>query len=189
MFTILCAYIILIVFFAVIERLRKGQEAKTFDVGQFDKGSQRLIGVAFLFDFIVLIAANAFNYFHIGTANDAIGWIGIVIMFCGITLRVWALQTLGKFYTRTLRVTENHKVIQEGAYKRVRHPGYLGVILMLVGAGLATVNWIAVVMVTLITLAAYHYRITSEENMLVASFGDQYREYMEHTWKLVPFMY
>jgi protein-S-isoprenylcysteine O-methyltransferase len=189
MFTILFAYFILIVFFAVIERLRKGQEAKTFDAGQFDRGSTRLIGLALLFNVIILIAANAFNYFQIGTANDVIGWTGIAIMFCGITLRVWALQTLGKFYTRTLRVTESHKVVQEGPYKRVRHPGYLGVILVLVGAGLATVNWIAAVIVTLITLTAYRYRITSEEDMLLTSFGDQYREYMEHTWKLVPFVY
>jgi protein-S-isoprenylcysteine O-methyltransferase Ste14 len=189
MFTILFAYVILVVFFAIIERLRKGQEAKMFSKGQFDKGSTLLISVALLFDVIVLIAANAFNNFHIGTVIDSIGWIGIAIMFCGVTLRVWALQTLGKFYTRTLRVTESHHVVQEGPYKKVRHPGYLGVILVLGGAGLATVNWIVAVIITLTIVAAYYYRINCEENMLVASFGDQYREYMEHTWKLVPFVY
>ena len=87
MFTILFAYIILIGFFVVIERLRKGQEAKTFDAGQFDRGSTRLIGLALLFNVIILIAANAFNYFQIGAVNDIIGWVGIAIMFCGITLR------------------------------------------------------------------------------------------------------
>jgi protein-S-isoprenylcysteine O-methyltransferase Ste14 len=82
---------------------------------------------------------------------------------------------------RTLRVTESHNVVQEGAYKKVRHPGYLGVILVLVGAGLATVNWLAAVIVMLTTIAAYRYRITWKKNMLVASFGNKYREYMKHT--------
>jgi protein-S-isoprenylcysteine O-methyltransferase Ste14 len=57
------------------------------------------------------------------------------------------------------------------------------------GAGLSTVNWIAAAIIMLMIVPAYCYRFTCEENMLVASFGDQYREYTEHTWKLVPFVY
>lgn len=155
-------------YFFVIERLRKSQEAGTSDAGQFDRGSTRLIALTFSFNITVFIATNVFNYFQIGVANDIIGWVGIVIMLYGIKLWVQALKTLRKFYTRTLRVTESHNVVQEGPYKKVRHTEYLGVILMLVGAGLPTVNWIAAVIVRLTTtIAAHRYRINGEKLYLL----------------------
>ena len=60
---------------------------------------------------------------------------------------------------------------------------------MWAGAGLATVNWIVTVLVTLTFVAAYRYRIELEERMLVASFGDQYAAYMKHTCRLLPFIW
>ena len=86
-------------------------------------------------------------------------------------------------------ISESQRVVQEGPYKSVRHPGYLGVILLWVGAGLATVNWIVAALVTLTIIAAYRYRINAEERMLVASFGEQYAAYAKHTWRLLPFVW
>jgi protein-S-isoprenylcysteine O-methyltransferase Ste14 len=190
MLSMLFAYILIVFFFAIEGgRMRKGQEAKTFDAGQFDGGSSRLLFLVFFFNVVILIIANAFNFGQINTANDVIGWIGIAIMCCGIMFQVWASQTLGKLYTRTLLVTQGHAVVQRGPYKAVRHPGYLGLILMWAGAGLATVNWIAAAIVTLTMVAALRYRINCEETMLVASFGQQYTDYVDHTWRLLPFIW
>ena len=86
-------------------------------------------------------------------------------------------------------ISESQRVVQEGPYKNVRHPGYLGVILLWVGAGLATVNWIVAALATLTVIAAYRYRINAEERMLVASFGAQYEAYMKHTWRLLLFVW
>jgi len=110
-------------------------------------------------------------------------------MLCGITLRVQANRTLGKFYTRTLLIKESHNVVQERPYKKVCHPGYLRIMLMWVGAGLATVNWIATAIITLTTVAAYQYRINCEEDMPVSSIGKHYKEYVKHTWRLITFAY
>lgn len=66
-------------------------------------------------------------------------------MFCGRTLRVSMLQTLWKFLHAYAIVTKGHHVVQEEAYKRECHPGYLGDILMFMGAGLAIVNWLAAI--------------------------------------------
>ncbi|MGB8312550.1 MAG: hypothetical protein WCE81_11925 [Halobacteriota archaeon] len=77
-------------------------------------GSKWLLGLAFFFNVVVFIFANAFNYFQIDIVNDFVGWIDIVTMLCGITLRVWANRTLEKFYTRTLLIAESHNVVQEG---------------------------------------------------------------------------
>jgi isoprenylcysteine carboxyl methyltransferase (ICMT) family protein YpbQ len=104
----------------------KGQEVKTSDTCQFNGGGKRLLDLAFFFNVVVFIFANAFNYFKIGIFNDFVGWIGIVSMLCGIMLRVWANRTLVKFYTRTLLITESHTVVQKEPYEKVCHLGYLG---------------------------------------------------------------
>jgi protein-S-isoprenylcysteine O-methyltransferase len=189
MYSILAAYLILIVYYAITESRRRGEAATTLKGGAFDQASTRLLSLAVAISITLLIVANVLNYFQIGLTIDVIGWIGIAVMLCGITLRVWAFQTLGRFYTRTLRISEGQRVVQEGPYKHVRHPGYLGVIVLWVGAGLATVNWIVTALVTLTFVAAYRYRIEVEERMLVASFGGQYAAYKEHTWRLLPFIW
>ncbi len=118
-----------------------------------------------------------------------LGWSGIALVLLGLSLRVWANRTLGQFYTRTLRVNESQKIVQQGPYRLIRHPGYVGVIALWIGAGLATTNWIAAAVITLMMLAVYDYRIRSEEAMLEAAFGEEYCQYAAHTWKLVPLVY
>jgi protein-S-isoprenylcysteine O-methyltransferase Ste14 len=189
MYSILFAYLILIVYYAITESRRKGQAATTLNGGPFDRASTRLLSLALVISMTLVIVANALNYLQIGLMAEFIGWIGVAVMLCGITLRVWASQRLGRFYTRTLRISEGQRVVQDGPYRYVRHPGYLGTILLWVGAGLATVNWITAALITFTFVAAYRYRINAEEHMLVASFGEQYAAYMRHTWRLFPFIW
>ena len=59
-----------------------------------------------------------------------------------LALRIWASLVLGSFYTRTLRTTAEQRLIVEGPYRLIRNPGYLGDIFLLLGAGMATANWI-----------------------------------------------
>lgn len=60
----------------------------------------------------------------------------------------------------------------------IRHPGYSGMLLLWVGAGVAVSNWIVAVVATLVMLASYRYRIQSEEHKLLATFGKEYQAYM-----------
>jgi protein-S-isoprenylcysteine O-methyltransferase Ste14 len=185
MYSIFVAYLILIAYIVITGIRRK----TTLEVGPVDQRSTRLLSLAIAINITLLILAIDLNYLQIGLMADVIGWIGIAVMLCGIALRMWAFRTLGGFYTPTLRISESQRVVQDGPYKYVRHPGYLGVILLLVGAGLATVNWIIAALVTFIAAAAYRYRINAEERMLVAAFGEQYAAYMKHTWRLLPFVW
>jgi protein-S-isoprenylcysteine O-methyltransferase len=110
-------------------------------------------------------------------------------MLGGISLRAWSSQVLGEFYTRTLRTVEQHRLVREGPYRVLRHPGYLGSVLMWTGAGLATSNWLALVLIVSVMLAAYCFRIGAEERMLLGMFGEEYQEYRRKTWKLIPFLF
>jgi protein-S-isoprenylcysteine O-methyltransferase Ste14 len=187
MLTTILAYVLL-AFFAMEGFMRQGKEAKNLRGGGSDRGSTILIGTAFG---IAIAVAPILSYLNIGhVANDSlVGWIGILIMLLGTACRLWSMKTLGEFYTRSLRVIEDQRVVEDGPYRLIRHPGYLGTILIWVGSGLAMVNWITTATVAFLMIIAHIYRIQSEEVMLVAAFGESYRAYMTRTWRLVPFVY
>jgi protein-S-isoprenylcysteine O-methyltransferase Ste14 len=177
--------------FLVLERLtRHGSEAKSLAAGPFDRRSTKLLGMAFLVGVIALLLAPLLNAFHVGTLGyDAIGWVGVGLMIGGIGLRYWANRVLGRFYTRTLRVADDQRVVERGPYRIIRHPGYSAALLLWAGAGLASVNWILALILMVVMLGSYSYRIRCEEAMLLATLGLQYQNYRDRTWKLAPFLY
>jgi protein-S-isoprenylcysteine O-methyltransferase Ste14 len=178
-------------FFLWETRSRQGAEAVSFARGVFDRGSTTLLAGVFTLGSVLLLAAIALDARGVGRMGLAstVGWTGIVVMLLGIALRVWASRVLGRFFTRTLRVADHQQVISTGPYRVVRHPGYLGDILMWSGASFTTLNWLAWLGLTLAALLAYGYRIRVEEAMLQEQLGAAYRTYMARTWRLLPFIY
>ena len=191
MLTTILAYLLISLFIATERCGRKGQQAQSFDRGRFDRSSTASIGLAWLLTAAGLLAAPLLNHFRLGSMilSPVFGWVGLVIAVGGMSIRWWANRTLGEYYTRALRVTAAQSIIQEGPYRIIRHPGYLGSMLMWVGAGLATTNWIAFVLAVVVMFAAYYYRIQAEEQMLMTSMTQDYREYESRTWKLIPFVF
>jgi len=190
MLTTTLAYLLILLFSLLEGRLRKGQPAATFQAGQFDRQSTRRLGLAYTLAILGLLAAPLLNILSIGHILSILTtWIGLAILLAGIGLRVWANRFLGAFYTRTLRVLEHQTVVQSGPYRFIRHPGYLGVILMWSGAGLAAGNWIVILLVLACISRAYYYRIRTEEAMLLENLGQSYASYQTHTWRLLPYIY
>jgi protein-S-isoprenylcysteine O-methyltransferase Ste14 len=169
-------------------RIRTGQEAKSFERGQFDQRSTVYIGVAYLISILALLVSWFFNSLRIGILPTWVAWLGLIIALCGVLLRWWANRALGAFYTRTLKVAENQSIIREGPYRFIRHPGYLGSILMWSGVATATANWMVLLLVLIVMLVVYIYRIESEEKMLISASAD-YADYRKHTWRLIPRIY
>jgi protein-S-isoprenylcysteine O-methyltransferase Ste14 len=185
------AYLLLGLFFTLERRLRQGQSAQSLDAEASDRNSTRLIGGALLSSMLAMLLAPLLNRLQRGQSAlpTACGWVGLGLMLSGIGLRTWANKTLGAFYTRTLRVTEEQHIIENGPYRVVRHPGYTGSMLLWMGAGLATMNWLITAIIALVTASAYVYRIQAEEIMLEQSFGADYQAYQRRTWKLFPPIY
>jgi protein-S-isoprenylcysteine O-methyltransferase Ste14 len=185
------AYLLVFIYLFSDARLRSGKEAGSLAVTATDRQSTLRLVQAFGVSMALLLLAPLFNYFHFGGAAAGWfpGWFGVLLMVLGIGLRAWSTRVLGRFYTRTLLIDAGQRVVQEGPYRFVRHPGYSGSLLVWIGAGLAVSNWIAFTLVTLVCLIAYIYRIRSEETMLVARFGQEYEEYRRCTKRLIPFLY
>lgn len=191
MLTTIGAYVLIGVFFFFEGRLRQGQKAKSLAAGHYDRGSTTWIGAAFGVSVLVLLLAPLLNAVPFGSFANAslIGALGLALMAAGLAIRYWAHRTLGEFYTRTLLVQENQRVMDSGPYRWIRNPGYFGMVLLFTGAGFAVTNWLAVIVIPPIIFAAYIYRIHTEEAMLLTQFGEAYQAYMTHTWKLIPLIY
>ena len=110
-------------------------------------------------------------------------------MIIGTGLRIWAARTLGGYYTRTLLTTDTQKVISDGPYSRIRHPGYLGDIVMWIGFGVISSNLIIAILFPVMFVAVYLYRISVEERMLGEALGDEYTQSQKRTRRLIPFVF
>jgi protein-S-isoprenylcysteine O-methyltransferase Ste14 len=110
---------------------------------------------------------------------------GLIMQACGFALRVWSMRTLGSFYTRTLRTTQDQHVVDTGPYRMIRHPGYTGALLVWIGLALASRSAPATVLVAGLMGRAYQRRITAEENLLQRALPE-YGDYSRRTKKLIP---
>jgi protein-S-isoprenylcysteine O-methyltransferase len=185
---LVAGYLVMAAFLVIQELLRKTPEAKTFQRGPSEKGSMLLIGVTLGVGLWLPLAMDVLG-FAVFPINIAEGLVGLIVMLFGLGLRVWAAVTLGGYYTRTLMTTEGHRVVTTGPYARIRHPAYLGVILLWSGFGVLSSNLVIVFIFPVMFMAVYLYRISVEEKMLVRELGDDYVQYQRRTRKLIPAVY
>jgi protein-S-isoprenylcysteine O-methyltransferase Ste14 len=111
--------------------------------------------------------------------------VGVIAVACG--LLVWAFRCLGKNLTDTVVTRQKHTLVSRGPYRWVRHPFYDSVALLMVAVSLITANWFLFVTGVVVFVLLIIRTRTEEENML-ARFGDNYRAYMERTGRFVPRM-
>ncbi len=185
--TRLLAALLLVAWLALEGLLRSGNEARSWEGGDADRSSTRLIIAVYVVAFAApfLIGTNGFGATPV---DSLLAWIGIAIGAVGLAIRSWSMRVLGRDYTRSLRTRDEQSVVDRGPYRVVRHPGYLGSVLVWAGSRLA-VNWFIAILTVVVLLAMYGYRIHAEERMLSEHFGPAYSEYKAHTWRLVPFVW
>jgi protein-S-isoprenylcysteine O-methyltransferase Ste14 len=81
---------------------------------------------------------------------------------------------------------ENHQLIDTGLYKYIRHPGYLGQLIIFFGIATSLSNWLSVLLMIIPVLVGYINRIRVEEKFMVEQLGQNYIEYQNRTKKLIP---
>jgi len=127
---------------------------------------------------------------HTQTAVIGGGWamfaLGFAVFVAGILLRIWAILTLGRYFTPSVQVQSGQHVVRSGPYRYVRHPSYTGMLLALIGLGVALDDWLSLLVLAVLPLTGILVRIRHEESVLLAALGDEYREYASHTRRLVP---
>ncbi len=150
-----------------------------------DRGSGALIIFTV---FVSIILALSLGYAGVGPLPDWVFYPGIFLMLLGVVVRQWAIAVLGRFFSLTVRVAEDHRVVVRGPYRLVRHPSYAGVLITFIGLALAVQSWGALLVLLAVFGVSYGYRMRVEERVLQSELGQDYAEYMKRTKRLVPFL-
>jgi len=148
-----------------------------------DRGSFRIIQIIGIISIVVDVVFRALNW---TLTPGVLQYVGLLFILVGLIVREWAVVKLGRFFSRTVQIKSGHQLITDGPYCWLRHPAYTGMILIYLGIALALGTWLGAVITTGFMLAATLYRIRIEEQLLIETFGDEYRDYMQHTWRLFP---
>jgi protein-S-isoprenylcysteine O-methyltransferase Ste14 len=126
------------------------------------------------------------NILTFGGSN--VRWIGVALFGIGGVIRLTPVFQLGKRFSGLVAIQPGHELATDGAYRFIRHPSYLGMILTLLGWALAFRSGFGVILAGLM-LVPIIGRIKAEEALLLDQFGEQYARYRASTWRLVPFIY
>jgi protein-S-isoprenylcysteine O-methyltransferase len=194
------AGIVILILYALQSELRFGAKARKMSSGTADRGSTKAVSLASavpVIGFVIAMRPQS-QFFRAWVPTwlrdtnlpglPTIAWIGIAFGAIGILLRFWAVMKLRDRYTRTLLIQDDHVVERSGPYRFVRHPGYLGSLLVLNSIALASGNFVTVIASLVATGAAYRHRVRAEDAMLVATFGESYARFRREVPAIVPFL-
>ena len=128
---------------------------------------------------------------HVGFAlwphTATIGLIADGVTLLGLALLLWARVALGGNWSAAVVIKENHEIIERGPYAFVRHPIYVGVMLMILGIVIndGRLAWLLFFLVCLVGLSIKARR---EEQLLTSHFPAAYRAYRSRVKAVIPFV-
>jgi protein-S-isoprenylcysteine O-methyltransferase len=118
------------------------------------------------------------------------GWwpvaLGLAVFAAGLVVRAWAVRELGRFFQFTVVVQADHRVVDSGPYRLVRHPSYTGLLMASLGLGAMLGTWLSIPACLVPPMIGFGIRLRSEEAVLARELGAPYRAYMQRTKRLVP---
>jgi protein-S-isoprenylcysteine O-methyltransferase Ste14 len=114
---------------------------------------------------------------------------GMAMVVIGLTIRIHSILTLKRYFTYSVAKVENHELIETGLYKFIRHPGYLGQIIIFIGISTSISNWLSILVMVISITFGYLYRINVEERFMMEQMGDIYLDYQKRTKRLIPMIY
>jgi protein-S-isoprenylcysteine O-methyltransferase len=154
-----------------------------------DRGSFMLIGTS------ITLGLSA-GYFLRWSGAGSIGAppalflsVALALLVSGLAVRWTAILVLGRFFTPSVAVLPGQRVVRTGIYRHVRHPAYSGLLLAVLGIGVAFDNWLSLLAIFIPVAGALLYRMRVEESGLVEMLGREYDDYRKVTKRLVPGIY
>jgi protein-S-isoprenylcysteine O-methyltransferase Ste14 len=154
-----------------------------------DRGTRKLVWILCAVSFNGAWLPVIFGFGRLLVLGDWLTWVGVFIMVSGVVFRRYAIAVLGKFFTATVQIRQDQQIIKAGPYRYIRHPSYLGILILALGDGIALANWLSLLLCIVLPAIGIMQRIKVEERELYHHFGEQYLHYRKSTWHLIPYIY
>jgi protein-S-isoprenylcysteine O-methyltransferase Ste14 len=119
--------------------------------------------------------------------SDTVRMVGLICIIPGFILMQMAEKHLGKQFSVEVTVQKNHRLVTTGPFQIIRHPRYLGIIVMFVGISLVFRSLLAMFIVFALSLVLI-WRIAVEESLMLQEFGQAWKDYCEKSWRIIPFV-
>jgi protein-S-isoprenylcysteine O-methyltransferase Ste14 len=164
---------------ATREKLDRRQE------GLFILATLRPVGIAFWLELIAWMVNPGWMAWSSVSLPAWLRWTGVGLIAIDCGLLVWTFLCLGKNLTDTVVTRQTHTLVMHGPYRWVRHPFYDSAALLALALSLITANWLFFV-TGVVLFCLLIIRTRTEEENLMARFGDSYRAYTERTGRFLP---
>lgn len=155
-----------------------------------DNMNQKEVTRLILINVFILIPLIA--YFYIKNYNynipDEFKELAYPIMIIALICIIKTSYDLGNEYSYTLQLRKNHKLVDTGIYKYIRHPMYFCGLLFIIAQSLLIPNTIGNISNLVSMYVFWKGRIPDEEKMMIKEFGDKYKDYMKKTKSVIPFI-
>ena len=167
-----------ILFFLLIEMV-----FTRFRIGPDDPRDKHSRWIVLIIPFLcAAITASALTYYN---DQGAFGWwsaLGIALLVTGVAIRVIAKKQLGEHFTVAVTITKNQKLVRTGIYQYIRHPLYLGILLVYLSAPFIYGSIFPLFIFTIPSMLTIFWRCHVEEAALLAHFKKQWQDHVKSTW-------
>ncbi len=185
-FLILMAFFALFLGWSIIETLIY-KDPDTLAVEDGDRRSYLFLQISSLLAlFYALLDFTEYHYTRMGNFEPWVIYLGFLIFILNTFLRYNANTTLGKYYNPRVAIYEEHSLVTAGIYQKIRHPMYLSALLNIIAIAFIFSSWGTLAIMLFAVLPAVIYRINIEEEFLLTHLGNEYRQYLENSKKMIP---
>ena len=168
------------------------RRAKKVDVTRslFGRRESGLLALAFLGLWLVplIYALTGFPAALDRPLIPAIAILGVIALCGALVLFYRSHADLGKNWSISLQIRNEHRLVTTGIYRFIRHPMYTSFFLLAIAQVLLLPNWLAGLTGLVGVGILYAFRVRQEERMMIERFGTDYQNYMAHTARLIPWI-
>ena len=139
--------------------------------------------------FLAVFFAPPLEWMYLPEILPRLPWlqaIGLGLLMSAVILRIWTRAHIRDMYSGHVEVQVEHRLVQSGPYRFVRHPGYTGFLLITLGVAIGYSSLIGLAAVPVLLLPGLAYRMKVEERLLTEQFGEDYQIYIRKSNKLIP---
>ena len=155
-----------------------------------ERRSFYLIALVIVISIAATISLTRFNLFVFREPlRTIIRYVGLIVYIGGVAFRYLARIYLGRHFSPHVRIETDHQLITGGLYRLYRHPLYVGLLLLVVGVTLYIGNWLTFILALVFMSYLLNRRMQHEEDLLLQRFGNPYQQYLEKSYRFIPFIY